>query len=104
MTPASAVSPGGSQAWPNEPKSESNTVRLLNDATLLSAKLREEADELATASSRRDVTEEAADVIYFTLVKAAASGVDVADVERELDRRALRVKRRPMEIKQGYSG
>ena len=88
----------------NELESESNTVRLLNDATLLSAKLREEADELATASSRRDVTEEAADVIYFTLVKAAASGVDVADVERELDRRALRVKRRPMEIKQGYSG
>jgi len=88
----------------NEPGSESNTVRLLNDAELLSAKLREEADELATASSRRDVTEEAADVIYFTLVKAVAAGVDLADVERELDRRALRVKRRPMESKRGYSG
>jgi len=88
----------------DEPESESNTVRLLNDAVLLSAKLREEADELAAASSRRDVTEEIADVIYFTLVKAVAAGVDLADVERELDRRALRVKRRPMESKQGYSG
>jgi len=88
----------------DEPESESNTVRLLNDAVLLSAKLREEADELAAASSRRDVTEEIADVIYFTLVKAVAAGVDLADVERELDRRALRVKRRPMENKQGYSG
>lgn len=88
----------------NEPESESNTVRLLNDVALLSAKLREEADELAAASSRRDVTEEVADVIYFTLVKAVAAGVDLADVERELDRRALRVKRRPMESKQGYCG
>jgi len=88
----------------DEPESESNTVRLLNDAVLLSAKLREEADELAAASSRRDVTEEIADVIYFTLVKAVAAGVDLADVERELDRRALRVKRRPMENKQGYGG
>ena len=88
----------------DEPESESNTVRLLNDAVLLSAKLREEADELAAASSRRDVTEEIADVIYFTLVKAVAAGVDLADVERELDRRTLRVKRRPMESKQGYGG
>ena len=70
---------------------------------LLSAKLREEADELATASSRRNVREEVADVIYFTLVKAVAAGVDLADVERELDRRALKVKRRPMESKRGYS-
>lgn len=86
-----------------EPEPGSNTVRLLNDAGLLGAKLREEADELAAASSRGDVAAEAADVIYFTLVKAVAAGVGVGDIERELDRRALKVRRRPMESKRGYN-
>ncbi|MFV9672085.1 MAG: phosphoribosyl-ATP diphosphatase [Acidimicrobiia bacterium] len=86
-----------------EPEPGSNTVRLLNDASLLGAKLREEADELAVASSRLDVAGEAADVIYFTLVKAVAAGVNLADIERELNGRALTVKRRPMESKQGYN-
>jgi phosphoribosyl-ATP pyrophosphohydrolase len=78
------------------PPEGSNTARLLNDPDLLRAKLREEANELAQAESREDVTAEAADILYFTLVKAAASGVRVADIEDELDRRALRLKRRPM--------
>jgi len=80
----------------------SNTVVLLNDPGLLAAKLREEADELATATSPEDVVAEAADVLYFTLVKAVAAGVAFEDIEHELDRRALRVKRRAMEPKRGY--
>ncbi len=80
----------------------SNTVGLLNDPGLLAAKLREEADELATATSPEDVAAEAADVFYFTLVKAVAAGVAFEDIEHELDRRALRVKRRAMEPKRGY--
>ena len=79
------------------PPKGSNTAKLLKDDALLGAKLREEADELATATSRENVIAEAADVLYFTLVKAAASGVGVTDIECELDRRALRVKRRPMQ-------
>jgi phosphoribosyl-ATP pyrophosphohydrolase len=80
----------------------SNTVGLLNDPGLLAAKLREEADELATATSPEDVVAEAADVLYFTLVKAVAAGVAFEDIEHELDRRALRVRRRAMEPKRGY--
>lgn len=80
----------------------SNTVGLLNDPGLLAAKLREEADELATATSPEDVVAEAADVLYFTLVKAVTAGVAFEDIEHELDRRALRVKRRAMEPKRGY--
>jgi phosphoribosyl-ATP pyrophosphohydrolase len=79
------------------PPEGSNTATLLEDSDLLGAKIREEADELATATSREDVTVEAADVLYFTLVKAAASGVGIEDIETELDRRALRVTRRPMQ-------
>jgi phosphoribosyl-ATP pyrophosphohydrolase len=81
---------------------DSNTARLLNNADLLGAKLREEAVELAVANSREEVIAEAADVLYFTLVKAAAVGVGVDDIERELDRRSLKVNRRAMKAKQEY--
>ncbi|MEN8113761.1 MAG: HisA/HisF-related TIM barrel protein [Actinomycetota bacterium] len=77
----------------------SNTVRLLEDPTLLGEKLREEASELADAVTPDDVAAEAADVVYFTLVKAAEGGATIEDIERELDLRALRVSRRPMEQK-----
>ena len=73
----------------------SYTARLLADPGLLGAKLREEADELARATGVGDTVHEAADVLYFTLATLAARGVDPAAVERELDRRELRVSRRP---------
>ena len=52
----------------------SNTARLANDPELLSAKIIEEAQELVSAQSRAEVTHEAADLLYFTLVRAATSG------------------------------
>ncbi len=73
----------------------SYTARLLSDSELLAAKLTEEASELARATTPGDVTGEAADMLYFTLVAMARAGVRLADVERELDRRALRITRRP---------
>ena len=79
---------------------DSNTVRLVEDRALLAAKLVEEAEELAKANGVDQVISEAADLAYFLLVKAAASGVSLADVEAELDRRALRVTRRPMLAKE----
>ncbi len=81
----------------------SNTARLAADPALLRAKLIEEANELAAATSREDLTAEAADLLYFILVKAAAAGVGITDIERELDRRARRVRRRPMEVKPEYA-
>lgn len=77
----------------------SYTARLLQDPTLLHAKIREEADELSLASARPDIVHEAADVLYFTLVKLAAAGISFTDIERELDRRALRVTRRAGDAK-----
>ncbi len=77
----------------------SNTARLASNPELLRAKLLEEADELAAATSRDDVIEEAADLLYFTLVKAATAGIAIEDIEHELDRRALRVRRRTMRAK-----
>ncbi|MBK9120107.1 MAG: phosphoribosyl-ATP diphosphatase [Phycisphaerales bacterium] len=72
----------------------SYTARLFNDAALLRSKLVEEAGELATAEQPAEVCAEAADVLYFTMVALARSGLSLADVERELDRRARTVTRR----------
>jgi phosphoribosyl-AMP cyclohydrolase / phosphoribosyl-ATP pyrophosphohydrolase len=72
----------------------SYTARLFGEPVLLASKLREEANELAVAASPADVTWEAADLLYFTLVKLSQAGVSLADVEAELARRARRVRRR----------
>lgn len=72
----------------------SYTARLLADPALLGAKLREEAGELAEAEGRSEVIHEAADVLYFTLVTLARHGIDLAEVERALDRRGLKATRR----------
>lgn len=72
----------------------SNTVRLLERPDLLVAKLVEEADELGEESA--DVAAEAADLMYFTLVRMVQAGVSLEEVERVLDLRERRVSRRPM--------
>ncbi len=73
----------------------SYTKRLFDDPSLLAAKLTEEAGELAGATTPSEVAHEAADVLYFTLVRMAREGVSLADVARVLDQRALKVTRRP---------
>jgi phosphoribosyl-ATP pyrophosphohydrolase len=80
----------------------SYTRRLLEDPALLSSKLREEADELGRARGPREAAAEAADLIYFGIVKAVGEGASLADIEAELDRRSLRVTRRGGAPKQGY--
>ncbi|MGE0712355.1 MAG: phosphoribosyl-ATP diphosphatase [Planctomycetota bacterium] len=77
----------------------SYTARLLGDAGLLGSKLREEAGELAAAEGAAEVVHEAADVLYFTLVALRRAGVGLAEVERELERRALLLSRRPGDAK-----
>lgn len=79
---------------------ESNTVRLARDPDLLRDKLVEEAGELAEARGPERVREEAADLLYFALVRAAAEGVTLAEIERTLDGRELRVTRRACESKE----
>jgi phosphoribosyl-ATP pyrophosphohydrolase len=66
----------------------SYTVRLLNDAPLLEAKLSEEALELAEARSEADVRWECADLLYFMTVKMVSAGIDIGDVMAELEKRA----------------
>ncbi len=77
----------------------SYTARLFDDPELLAAKLREEASELAEAETTEEIVHEAADVLFFTLTKLRAAGIELVDVERALDARALRVSRRPGDTK-----
>ncbi len=101
------------------PPTGSLTSRLLADPVLLKGKLVEEAGELgeaagdpahcaaeasggrqgespvpADAADPNRVVEEAADLLYFLAVALERAGVSLGDVERELDRRALKVSRR----------
>jgi phosphoribosyl-AMP cyclohydrolase / phosphoribosyl-ATP pyrophosphohydrolase len=81
-------------------ESGSNTRKLLDDPDLLAAKLTEEAAELGAAESNEEVIHEAADLLYFLLVRATAAGVALEEVARELDRRERRTTRRPMTTKE----
>lgn len=80
----------------------SYTRRLFSDSSLLASKLREEADELAVTTSSPEAAFEAADVVYFALVKAMREGARLADIESELERRSFKVQRRPGNAKPGY--
>lgn len=77
----------------------SYTARLLGDRSLLASKLVEEAVELADAETPEEAAREAADVVYFAVTAARSRGATLAQVVRELDRRARRVTRRPGDAK-----
>jgi phosphoribosyl-ATP pyrophosphohydrolase len=72
----------------------SYTARLFADRAKLASKITEEAHELNAARSRDETVWEAADLLYFTLTRLAADGIDLAEVEQHLDRRERRVRRR----------
>jgi phosphoribosyl-ATP pyrophosphohydrolase len=78
---------------------ESGTARLLGDRTLLAAKLREEAAELAAAETAPEAVGETADLFYMGLVALVRSGGSLTDVLAELARRHGAVSRRPMAAK-----
>ncbi|RME72597.1 MAG: phosphoribosyl-ATP diphosphatase, partial [Planctomycetota bacterium] len=78
----------------HEAPAGSYTRRLFEEPGLLESKLREEARELAEAAGPDEVRHEAADLLYFTLVALERAGLTLEQLERELDRRALRVRRR----------
>lgn len=77
----------------------SYTARLFSDAALLRAKLMEEAEELCDASSKDEVAWEAADLLYFAMAKVVKSGVSLAEVERNLDMKHLKISRRKGDAK-----
>lgn len=77
----------------------SYSARLFSDPALLASKIREEARELTEAEDRAHTIAETADVIYFTMARLARDGIALVEVERELDRRALKVSRRPGDAK-----
>jgi phosphoribosyl-ATP pyrophosphohydrolase len=80
----------------SHPVAGSGTTQLLDDPSLLAAKLLEEAEELGRADSPGQVVRETADVLYMALVALVRGGGTLADVRAELARRHQAVSRRPM--------
>jgi phosphoribosyl-ATP pyrophosphohydrolase len=78
----------------------SYTHRVATEAGMLSAKLQEEAAELAEVDGSADICHEAADLLYFIMVALARANVPFAAVEEELDRRDLVVSRRHGDVKE----
>lgn len=72
----------------------SYTKKLIASTQLLNDKIIEEALELTQADNKDEIIFESADLIYFTAVKLAASGIGWDDIFAELDRRAAAVTRR----------
>jgi phosphoribosyl-ATP pyrophosphohydrolase len=83
----------------DRPTPGSGTARLLGDEALLSAKLREEAGELASAGTVTEAVHETADLFYMGMVALVRSGGSLAEVLAELERRHGAVSRRPMVAK-----
>ncbi|KAK4128914.1 histidine biosynthesis trifunctional-protein [Parathielavia appendiculata] len=77
----------------------SYTARLFSDEKLLRAKIMEEAEELCDAKTPEEVAFEAADLIYFALTRTVSAGVTLADIERSLDAKSYKVKRRTGDAK-----
>ncbi|BCS18368.1 histidine biosynthesis protein HIS4 [Aspergillus puulaauensis] len=77
----------------------SYTARLFNEPKLTQAKIMEEADELCRADTKEEIAFEAADLLYFALTRCVAAGVSLEDVERNLDLKSLKVKRRKGDAK-----
>lgn len=77
----------------------SYTARLFNEPKLIDAKIMEEADELCRAETKDEIAFEAADLFYFALTKCTAAGVSLEDIERNLDLKSLKVKRRKGDAK-----
>jgi phosphoribosyl-ATP pyrophosphohydrolase/phosphoribosyl-AMP cyclohydrolase/histidinol dehydrogenase len=77
----------------------SYTARLFNEPKLAEAKIMEEAEELCRATTKEEIAFEAADLFYFALTKCTAAGVTLEDIERNLDLKSLKVKRRKGDAK-----
>lgn len=77
----------------------SYTKRLFDDEKLLTAKILEEAEELAEADTKDEVAWEAADLLYFAMTKVVKEGVSWADVQRNLDAKSYKISRRKGDAK-----
>lgn len=77
----------------------SYTKRIFDDEKLLNAKIKEEAEELTDATDKDEIAWECADLLYFALARCVKYGVSLADIEKNLDMKALKVSRRKGDAK-----
>lgn len=66
----------------------SYSARLINDPTLVAAKLREETEEVIEAEERDHLQWECADLLYHLMARMQAGGLSLAEIETELRARS----------------
>lgn len=66
---------------------DSYTSKIVKDRNAIIAKIREECEELIEAEGEKNITWEAADLIYFTLVYLENREVEFSEVLKELRKR-----------------
>jgi phosphoribosyl-ATP pyrophosphohydrolase len=69
------------------PVTDSYTSSIIRDRKKIIEKLREESEELIEAKGEKNITWEAADLIYFTLVYLENRDVEFSEVLKELRER-----------------
>lgn len=80
----------------------SYTARLFEEPALLKAKIMEEAAELCEATTKEEIAAEAADLLYFALVKCVGAGIGLREITKILDKRSLKVTRRKGDAKKEW--
>ncbi len=71
----------------NEPRDDSYTSRILQSEETILRKIREEAEEVCTYTSRENLIWEIADLTYFVMTLMAHNGIEPEEVKNELWRR-----------------
>ena len=74
--------------------SKSYTKKLFNSNSLLQSKIIEEAIEFVEAEEQDHIVKEACDLLYFTFVKCIKNNISLYDIEQELDKRMLKIRKR----------
>ena len=70
---------------------------------MVEGKIMEEAEELCKAKTKEEIASEAADLLYMALTKCVGAGVSLEDIERNLDLKSLKVKRRKGDVKEKWA-
>ena len=68
----------------------------------MKAKISEEAAELCEATTQSEIAFEAADLMFFVMARCVRAGVTLQDIERSLDEKSRKVKRRKGDAKDAH--
>jgi phosphoribosyl-ATP pyrophosphohydrolase len=73
---------------------DSYTKTLLNNPELLRKRLLSEVNDFVNADTKEDITNKAAELIYYVLTKCCATGITLSDIEMRMDTRSFQITKK----------